>query len=79
MDQNTTQKREEPKSYQIAGKMMHGAHTINSMYAQGKIELTGKDGLYYRIDVSELLKLIQREKFQATKQRKYYHLTLINK
>ena len=71
-------KKELPKSYRIAGSSMVEAYTINSMYANGKIELLCRvDGLTYRIDVSELLKLIKREKFQANKKAKYYHLTLI--
>ncbi len=62
----------------IAGSSMLKAYTINSMYADGKIELLSEvDGSRYRIDVSELLKLVQREKFIATKKAKYYHLTLL--
>lgn len=62
---------------EISGAYISEAHTINSMYAQGKVELVDKYGEYYRIDVSELLKLVQKEKFLATKKAKYYHLTLV--
>lgn len=60
----------------IGGHRLVKAHTINSMYANGKIELEDMQGEFYRIDVSELLRLIQEKNFTATKKAKYYHLTV---
>ncbi len=60
----------------IGGHRLVQARTINSMYADGKIELEDKQGERYRIDVSELLKLIQKKNFTATKKAKYFHLTI---
>lgn len=76
----TTKTKEQPKGHQISGSSMIRACTINSMYADGKIELLSEvDGLWYRIDVNELLKLVQASQvqFQAKKKAKYYHLELI--
>ena len=59
----------------ISGKIFQRAYTINSMYANGKIELVDGDGTQYRIDVSELLTLIQENKWNLVKKTKYQHLT----
>ncbi len=78
MVNKTTVKKEKSLSYQIAGSSMLKAYTINSGYGWGQIELLSEvDGQRYRIATSELLKLIQKERFQAIKKVKYYHLTLI--
>lgn len=62
---------------EVSGAYISKARTINSMYADGKIEVEDKFGNVYRIDVSEVLGLIQNtEKFTATKKAKYFHLTL---
>lgn len=61
----------------IQGKKIATAYTLNTMYADNKIELRDKKGEIYRIDVSELLKMIQRENFEVKKLRKYNHLTLV--
>ena len=58
----------------ISGKIFQHAYTINSGYANGKIELEDGDGTYYRIDVSELLTLIQEQKWNLIKKTKYQHL-----
>jgi len=62
----------------VAGGEIVKAYTINSMYADGKIELHDQNGDVYRMDVSEVLKMIRMKDiiFTATKKAKYYHLTL---
>ena len=58
----------------ISGKIFQRATTINSIYAHGKIELYDGDDTVYRIDVSELLTLIQEQKWNLIKKTKYQHL-----
>ena len=60
----------------IKGTKFVNAYTINSMYANGKIELLDKENIRYRIDVLELLKLIQMHDWTPTMKTKYQHLTL---
>lgn len=60
----------------IAGKSLVRAYTLNTMYANGNIELQDKDGTIYRVSVDVLLELLKREKFIATMKRKYFHLEL---
>lgn len=67
-----------PKSFDIHGKTLTNAYTLNTMYADGKIQVEDADGTQYRISVDELLKLMQKEIFTADKKAKYYHLTLSN-
>jgi hypothetical protein len=59
----------------IPGTVFTEATTINSMYAKGKIELKDAQGTYYRIDVSELLPLIQAQQWNLIQKTKYQHLT----
>lgn len=67
-------KTKEPRK--IKSNEIIGVNTINSMYADHKIELKSKDGEYFRMDVDEVLKLMKGRTFTATKKTKYYHLTL---
>lgn len=60
----------------IAGKVLVRAYTLNTMYANGNIELQDKAGNIYRVSVDVLLELLKREKFTATMKRKYFHLEL---
>lgn len=52
-------------------------HTINSGYTNNKIELKDDEGIYYRIDVTELLPLIQAQSWNLVKKTKYQHLVLV--
>ncbi len=62
----------------IKGKHISSAHTINSMYANGYIELRDeKENKVYRIHVDEILKMIQKNEFTAEMKKKYEHLTLV--
>lgn len=67
-----------PGSFDIHGKTIARAYTLNTMYADGKIEVEDVEGTRYRISVDEILKLMQKEIFRADKKRTYYHLTLSN-
>ena len=67
----------ETKNKTINGKQLARAYTLNTMYANNKIELQNKKGEIFRIDVAEILKLLQKEKFEVEMQRKYNHLTLV--
>jgi hypothetical protein len=61
----------------LEGKSLKCAYTLNTMYANNKIELQNKAGKIFRIDVAEILILLQREKFVMEMQRKYVHLKLV--
>ena len=61
----------------IKGKTIVRAYTLNTMYADGKIELMDKKDNVFRIGVLELLKMIQKNTFEVEQKRKYKHLTLI--
>ncbi len=62
---------------EIKGKDLTRAYTLNTMYADNKVQVEDENGTEYRIDVSEILKMMKRRKFTAEKKRKYYHLTLV--
>lgn len=57
----------------IPGTTFTKAYTVNR-YADGKIQLEDAEGTKYRIDVLELLKLIQGQSWHLVKTTKYQHL-----
>lgn len=59
------------------GQKLVQAYTLNTMYANNKIELVDEAGEVYRIDVNEILKLLKKVKhFKVDQKRKYNHLSL---
>lgn len=70
--------KELPQSFDIHGNTITRAYTLNTMYADGKIEVEDQEGTRYRVSVDEILKLINKEIWRADKKRTYYHLTLSN-
>ena len=47
----------------INGSEIKEIRTINSMYANGNLEVITKDGDYLRINVDEILKLVKEKSF----------------
>lgn len=61
----------------LQGREIESVYTLNTQYANGKLELTDKEGNVYRIDVLEILKVLRDKSFKCERKRKYYHLTLL--
>jgi hypothetical protein len=60
----------------IKGKTLTTIYTLNTMYADGCVELNDKDGNVYRIKVDEFLGLIKDVEFDVEMKRKYNYLTV---
>ena len=58
----------------ISGDDIESLQTINSMYANGRIQVNMKDGSFYMIKVTELIKLMSGQNFGIEMARKYGYL-----
>jgi len=65
------------KEEEITGQSITGFGTVNSMYAQGLIRVAVNGDWSYRINVDELLKVMNDNvKITLEKKRTYKHLTI---
>lgn len=60
----------------LKGQKIVRITTINSMYAQGHIELEDDQKNIYRMKVAEFLKIINDLTFSVSMKRKYNHLAI---
>lgn len=58
----------------VDGKIFVSINTLNTQYANNKLELWDKDQNRYRIDIEEILPFIQDQKWHLVKKTKYQHL-----
>jgi hypothetical protein len=58
----------------LDGKDICSVNTINSMYAQGQIEIIDDKGDVYRLSVDVLLPILSEYVFETTMKRKFKHL-----
>lgn len=61
----------------LIGSCLVRAYTLNSMYANNKIQLEDTAGTVYRIDVEDVLKALQDRNFIIVKKTKYHHLKIV--
>lgn len=60
----------------LMGKDIARVCTLNTMYANGHIELTDSKGEVYRMHVDNVLEMVKQYQFIVTMKRKYNHLTV---
>jgi hypothetical protein len=58
----------------LKGSEIKEIRTINSTYADGKVEVYDKDGNYYRMPVEAILEIVQKYNFKMEKKKIYTHL-----
>lgn len=58
----------------LSGSSIREASTLGSMYDDNCIELTTRGGTAYRIDVSELVKVLKHFKFDTEEKRVHTYL-----
>lgn len=63
----------------LLGADIKRASTLNTMYADGKIEVEANDGSIFRLGVDDILEMLKENSFLIEKKRKYNHLKLCKK
>lgn len=58
----------------IDGQEIEDIETINSMYANGLLQIKIGNKWEYRLSVSTILEMVNEFNFKTTKKRKYIHL-----
>jgi len=58
----------------LKGKDIKDIRTLNTMYADGKLQVQDNDGNFYRLPVEVILKMVKTYEFLIEKKRVYNHL-----